>query len=272
MAKKLKAKLTLFLLHKKMSIPMYFVVSYEPGDSHDEQDFKLYQNSIYHRPNGFRQNVIWPIDNARGNCLIIRQTNINENSSIIRKWNGSETNSLTWSFTGSSMEILLEAYGILINAPIVFIDAENKEFLPYNSHSFCPNDIKFFEEQEIYNYTPAKIFRTDPNSPENTSPIPSIQVRHPLVSTSTPISTLRQITISSPAPAIRQSSLPPHITKIVLADAIKKNEVCPITSENITEVNATVTCCGHVFTTSAIRHWLSLSSSRGECPICKQKC
>jgi hypothetical protein len=67
-------------------------------------------------------------------------------------------------------------------------------------------------------------------------------------------------------------SLPPHIVKIVLADAIRKNEVCPITSDNITETNATVTSCGHVFTADAITEWLSLPSSRGQCPVCKQMC
>jgi hypothetical protein len=67
-------------------------------------------------------------------------------------------------------------------------------------------------------------------------------------------------------------ALPPHITKIVLADAIRKNEVCPITNDDITETNATVTSCGHVFTSDAIRKWLLTPSSKGLCPVCKQQC
>jgi len=239
-----------------------------------EPQFKLYQNTIYdsaERPDSFSINVLWPIIHVKGKRQTIRLTsNTTEHTSVIRSWNGTQLNSLRWSFTGSSIYVLLERYNLLVTAPIIFMDAENKAMLPYNSNLFSPNEIKSVNEQEM-SYVPARVFRTDPNSPENTSPIPGMsQVIRPsappsAAPTAAPVAIVRAST-NQPA------SLPVHIIKIVLADSIRKNDVCPITSDTITETNATVTVCGHVFTTAAITHWLSLPSSRGLCPVCKQKC
>lgn len=279
---------------------MYIAVCHEPSASQSngqgqsqEPKFKLYQNTIYNRPNSSPINVLWPIAHVRGTRQTIRLTDsTREYSSVTRSWNGTDINSIKWSFTGSSIYVHLEKYGLLITAPIVFMDARNKMMLPYNSSSFSPNEIKFIDEQEI-TYTSARVFRTDPNSPENTSPIPGISQDRILIRpTAPPAAIVPFIPIAHLAPtappaapvmyaSVKQStlpslpslpSLPPHITKIVLADAIRKNEACPITSEDISEKNATVTSCGHVFTTAAITHWLSLPSSKGLCPVCKQKC
>jgi hypothetical protein len=275
--------------------PMYIAVCHEPSASQQqgqsqEPKFKLYQNTIYNRPNSSPINVLWPIAHVRGTRQTIRLTDsTREYSSVTRSWNGTDINSIKWSFTGSSIYVHLEKYGLLITAPIVFMDARNKMMLPYNSCSFSPNEIKFIDEQEI-TYTSARVFRTDPNSPENTSPIPGISQDRILIRPTAPPAAIAPfIPIAPLAPtappaapvmyaSVKQStlpslpSLPPHITKIVLADAIRKNEACPITSEDITETNASVTPCGHVFTTAAITHWLSLPSSKGLCPVCKQKC
>ena len=281
---------------------MYIAVCHEPSVSNGERQgqsesqsqepkFKLYQNTIYDsavsaaRHNSSPINVLWPIAHIRGTRQTIRLTDsTREYSSVTRSWNGTELNSIKWSFTGSSIYVHLEKYGLLITAPIVFMDAANKQMLPYNSCSFSPNEIRFIDEQEM-SYSPARVFRTDPNSPENTSPIPGISQNRALVRpTAPPAAIAPSIPIAPlaptapPAASVKQStlpslpSLPPHITKIVLADAIRKNEACPITSEDISETNATVTSCGHVFTTAAITHWLSLPSSKGLCPVCKQKC
>jgi hypothetical protein len=273
--------------------PMYIAVSHEPSASQgqsQEPKFKLYQNTIYDRPNSPPINVLWPIAHVRGTRQTIRLTDsTREYSSVTRSWNGTDINSIKWSFTGSSIYVHLEKYGLLITAPIVFMDARNKMMLPYNSCSFSPNEIKFIDEKDI-TYTSARVFRTDPNSPENTSPIPGISQDRILIRPTAPPAAIAPfIPIAPLAPtappaapvmyaSVKQStlpslpSLPPHITKIVLADAIRKNEACPITSEDITETNASVTPCGHVFTTAAITHWLSLPSSKGLCPVCKQKC
>jgi hypothetical protein len=257
-----------------MTIPMYFAVSHT-SKYNQEPEFKLFQNTIYDMPNGSRVNIIWPIDHAKGKSQITRLTRDTENISMIRSWNGTEHNSLTWSYTGSSMHIILEGYGILVTAPIIFMNAQNKELLPYNSHSFCPLDVKFIEEYEMNNYTAAKVYRTNPNSDANTYPVPVVSIGQSVAhrtrpSAPMPLSVYMTIPIAPLAPA--STGLPLDTTKNILADAIRKNDVCPITSENITETNATVTSCRHVFTTAAIKHWLSLPSSKGLCPICRQKC
>jgi len=290
---------------------MYFAVNHG-------NEFMLFQNTLYNMPNGRRIDVIWPIEHVKGKSLTIRLSDTNENTSQIRSWNKSEDYPCSWSYTGSSMHVILNLYNLLITAPIVFMDSEYKQLLPYNSYLFIPSDIKFIEEEEHHNYTLARVYYTDPNSSENTFAIPQLRnssaprapprappraatpraaprAATPRAATpqaapqaATPQATPRAATPraapfrvtalrEATAPlqtitSVAANSLPTHIIKIVLADAIRKNEVCPITSEDITETNATVTCCGHVFTTTAITHWLSLPSSRNECPVCKQKC
>ena len=254
---------------------MYFALKNGSG-------YQLYQNTIYNRPagqagqagqeaNGETRvqeiqsvNVIWPIEFGKGKCLTRRLRDENEESSIIRSWNGTEYYECNWTYTGDSMHVLLEAYDILITAPIISMN-HTIHRIPYNHYSFTPSHFKFIDEPDI-SYTRARVYTTDPNSVDNTYPIPGRRI----TTTPMPMATAPMPMATAARPT--HISLPPHITKIVLADSIRKNEVCPITSDDITETNATVTSCGHVFTTNAIKQWLSHPSSRGLCPICKQTC
>jgi hypothetical protein len=65
---------------------------------------------------------------------------------------------------------------------------------------------------------------------------------------------------------------PAHVKRIIIEDAIRKKESCAISYDEITQENASVTSCGHVFTTEAITRWLSQSTSAKCCPMCKQVC
>jgi hypothetical protein len=82
--------------------------------------------------------------------------------------------------------------------------------------------------------------------------------------------------IWEPAPPTRRqdnpTSIPVHVVKIIVADAIRRNESCPISCDDITQENAAVTSCGHVFTKTAIRTWFESPSSRNMCPVCKRVC
>jgi hypothetical protein len=60
---------------------------------------------------------------------------------------------------------------------------------------------------------------------------------------------------------------PRHLVAAILADAAANNAICPITMDPITPDTATVTSCGHVFQTEAIRYWLT---TRNECPECRE--
>jgi rubredoxin len=44
-----------------------------------------------------------------------------------------------------------------------------------------------------------------------------------------------------------------------------------ITGDSISQENACITSCGHVFTKSGLTRWLSVSSNQS-CPVCRQKC
>lgn len=59
----------------------------------------------------------------------------------------------------------------------------------------------------------------------------------------------------------------PHIIALVLDKAY--GEICPVTHETITETNACVTSCGHVFTYEGI---LAALSVKEDCPLCRKSC
>jgi len=72
---------------------------------------------------------------------------------------------------------------------------------------------------------------------------------------------------AAPAPP----PLPKHVAALVIDKAIADGAPCPITMETITKENATVTSCGHVFQTQAIRTWLAARIPH-TCPECRQIC
>lgn len=63
--------------------------------------------------------------------------------------------------------------------------------------------------------------------------------------------------------------VPAHIANIIARDAIARNEICPITMDDITEDTYGVTSCFHVFNRDAIAVWLVTNNT---CPVCKQEC
>lgn len=225
-------------------LPKYFVT--ENGST-----YKLYMNTIYQTNTNI--NVLWPIVNVRVNNLTARLSDNETAMTYIRKWNGEEYTLCEWNYTGSSVEVCLLDSLVYVTAPVIHM---NIDCLPFNPSKFCPNDMMFVDEIDMTAYVAANIYRTDPAASENMMAIRSYTpVAEPVVEHVTMVKTL-----------------PPHITKIVLADAIIKNEICPITSENITYSNATVTVCGHVFCSSAIDKWLASPSSKGLCPTCRCLC
>jgi hypothetical protein len=245
-------------------LPKYFTVSNENGEQ-----YKLFQNTIYKMSDDFSVNVIWPIDNAVPRSLVTKLTPEVTRSCLIRSWNGQDFYNCKWMYTGSSIKLILGEHNESIIAPVVFMKPEFKQTLPFNSYSFVPSSARYIEEYDTKIYTPAKIYTTEPNSIQNTRPISRDRGNIGSSVGAAVRAVVRAVVGVTPPPI---QPLPSHITKIVLADAIRKNEVCPITSDDITETNATVTPCGHVFTTEAITQWLAVPSSKGLCPVCKQKC
>ena len=235
-------------------------------------NYKLFMNT-YDSPES-RVDVIWPIRNIEPGILTIRLTNSDRHRTSIKKWNNSEVVSLSWKFSGSNIKILIIERNITVTAAILSINEEDKDKLPFNTCTFRPIDDIFIDEIDTTVYKKADAFTarvaTVPSAPvARVATVPSAPIATAPIATA-PIATAP--IARAPVTTSSKNPLPPHIIKLVLANSISKNESCPISCEAITLSNATVTSCGHVFTTGAIKHWLSLPSSKGECPICKQVC
>ena len=71
---------------------------------------------------------------------------------------------------------------------------------------------------------------------------------------------------------IRLVTIPQHIIRAVLRDAVMQGETCPITSEEIDVSNGAITSCFHLFEKDAIAKWLSMPNSQNKCPLCNTRC
>ena len=185
--------------------------------------------------------VVWPQDDIVASTLTVKMRNDTEKNVTMRKWNGKDYNTVQWCFTGSALKVNIREKGITVDCPIITVS--NIGLLPYNTCTVTSSNDVFLDQVDSSNYEKALLYPADPNSPQFLKP-KTIDIK----------------------------GLPPHVAKLVLADSISKNEACPITSDQITMANGLVTSCGHVFTKVAIHTWLSSERSKGECPVCKQKC
>ena len=68
------------------------------------------------------------------------------------------------------------------------------------------------------------------------------------------------------------TKIPQHGITALLRDAAFHEVTCPITSVDIDVSNGAITSCFHIFEKSAIKHWLSLPSSKEKCPLCNNPC
>ena len=63
--------------------------------------------------------------------------------------------------------------------------------------------------------------------------------------------------------------IPQRIAWLIAEDASKRQEVCPISMEDISPITSSVTSCFHVFETTSITQWLITSN---KCPVCRKYC
>ena len=69
-----------------------------------------------------------------------------------------------------------------------------------------------------------------------------------------------------PKPKTVSIKIPGHVIQLLTEDAVKRNEICPITLEPITSETSSMTSCFHMFDTAAIER--SLTTNRN-CPVCR---
>jgi hypothetical protein len=81
--------------------------------------------------------------------------------------------------------------------------------------------------------------------------------------------------IATPSPALSQlnKGIPQRIAWLIAEDACKKNDICPITQEEISPLTSSVTTCFHVFNTEAIALWAARQTvTELPCPVCRTPC
>jgi len=58
----------------------------------------------------------------------------------------------------------------------------------------------------------------------------------------------------------------------LIAEEAAKGEMCPISTNPISPITASVTTCFHVFETEAINEWIARNPNNTPCPVCRKVC
>jgi hypothetical protein len=80
------------------------------------------------------------------------------------------------------------------------------------------------------------------------------------------------IEIPVPPLAVLQEKIPKRIAWLIAEDASKTGETCPISTNTISPITASVTTCYHVFETDAINEWVQRNPVNTPCPVCRKPC
>ena len=236
----------------------------------DSTHYKLFINFIYksEKTLDIPANVLFPMENVTIHSLTKFPMVETYKQTYIRKWNDKEYRLSHWSYGNSEIEIKYK--GLISTIPVILLD--DYSLLPDNQLIIpCPSLTKYTSQRSKYNV--GLLVSEDPYRIPIQPPRPPVPVQRPVpVPVAVPVPVSVQRPVPAPAPVPVTLVLPIHVKKLIITEAIRNNEACPITSEEITMENAAVTSCGHVFTKGAIQHWLSMASSNNLCPICKIRC
>lgn len=198
------------------------------------QGFSVYFNHLCKFPSGSQVNVLMSQPNITAGNMIIKLRNDPVRKCVIRKMSSQDEHNFKWSLTGSMIDMHLWSHSTKLMCPIIDVAPGLKTLLPPNEYVVNPSGTVFVDEQDTLQYVEPDVH------------------------------------VIKPKPTGRTiKELPSHISKLVLADSISKNEECVISSDQITMENGIVTGCGHVFSKDALFNWLSTPNAKGECPVCK---
>jgi hypothetical protein len=200
--------------------------------------FKVYQNTVVTQA-GFTVN-----DLTRGHDMtIIYVTKLKShetvvNTTLVMSHKRPEPYTCTWTHSGIDLNIRVGSTVDLVQVPVLNFNGEVSEILPHAADYLVYTNPKYVDEFARPKY---------PEAPVSTAAIPV-------------------------APVVKEVTIPTHVKILIVADALRRNEMCSVMLEPITKENAAVTNCGHVFSLTGINTWLSSSLSKGLCPMCKQCC
>jgi len=200
--------------------------------------FKVYQNTVV-REAGFTVN-----DLTRGHDMtIIYVTKLKShecvvNTTLVMSHKRPEPYTCTWTHCGIDLNIRVGSQTDLVQVPVLNFNGQMSDILPHAAEYLVYTNPKYVDEFARPKY---------PEAPVTNLTIPV-------------------------APVVKEVTIPRHVKILVVADALRRNEMCSVMLEPITKENAAVTNCGHVFSLTGINTWLSSSQSKGLCPMCKQCC
>jgi hypothetical protein len=80
------------------------------------------------------------------------------------------------------------------------------------------------------------------------------------------------LAVAPPHLAILQEKIPKRIAWLIAEDASKNNDTCPISTNIISPITASVTTCFHVFESEYINEWAQLHPINTPCPVCRKPC
>ena len=236
--------------------------------------FKLYNNRTYcsDQTNGFLANVICAMES-----MIIEKARryarpTIANRAYVRKWYGGKYNHCVWSYCGIELEAKNTTTDETIYIPVVIIADCCESILPSGSATLqVIDETIYFRNAVDVVYAAADFFNTEPYVSDSRAVIEDIPVAFPVPASSEPIPATVGPSFASAASAMT-NAFPAHVKRIIIADCISRKDACPISGSDITQENAAVTSCGHVFDAESIKTWLTMASSKQCCPMCKQKC
>jgi hypothetical protein len=232
--------------------------------------YRLYTTKIFNNIN-----ILSPVTNNILENKYIYPITRNNNGVTVRKWYDTQVIDCMWTYTGIEFSVLSLNSAQRIRVPLIFFIIYMPNLLPVDSEILKNMGGNMIEIAYPSTYVAALEYSYDPFAAvENNS---SGAQLHVPVAVPTSIGVPLAPEIQMPPPIPRNPSrttmmYPPHIKRLIIEDVIMKKEPCPISCDDITQENASVTSCGHVFIRESIARWLGQASSEQRCPICKQKC
>jgi hypothetical protein len=220
-------------------LPGIFAIRLGPGYT-----YRLYTNKLFETANILSPVQNHVIENKYSYPIVRENYGVN-----VRKWYDTDLVSCTWTYTGIEFSVRNTITGERFRLPLVFFIVTMPTLLPTDSEVLENTGGETIYISQASTYMPAMLYSYDPFNTHRAGHTPSAD-----------------ITVSTAA------MYPAHVKRLIIEDVIRKKESCAISYDEITQENASVTSCGHVFTTEAITRWLSQPSSARCCPMCKQVC
>jgi hypothetical protein len=220
-------------------LPGIFAIRLGPGYT-----YRLYTNKLFETANILSPVQNHVIENKYSYPIVRENYGVN-----VRKWYDFDVIHCDWTYTGIEFSVRNTITGERFRAPLVFFVVNMPSLLPLDSETLENTGGETIQISGASTYMPAMLYSYDPFNTHTPSQHASVVAR---VSTA--------------------AMYPAHVKRLIIEDAIRKKESCAISYDEITQENASVTSCGHVFTTEAITRWLSQPSSARCCPMCKQVC